>query len=511
MQLSGLMLVVLLFQSTIGIKVRDRLLRYKSGEARCIISIFRKIAPDDIPHEMWHSILKTMDYVIRDLNCTVIVDKGIHTKLPGPNETYDGYVGTIEKNEADACMYGIRPDSLPGEPGKVTPPLISGDIIIITSAHPPEILTYDLTKFLDLGQVSYIFIAAALLFMVPVIFVYAESRARLRNAHRNSIRLLKKHLACCEGVINLILDQEQFAPKTVAGRMLTLAMAIFTLVVIRCYVLNAVGADLVTIRSKPPVDTLRELLSSSLVPLVMNKLFAHNVFESSPEHSEQHELWLKIKDHLPNSTITLREGKNRYAPLDAAIEKVWAHEAAFLEVECIGFLARYASCLTDLPGRYGTGATGLHVSKENLSQGIITSLMSHKIHPYTERVLVTAMTAGLEAGLLDGFMRMLPFIVSKARPELGFSINSTTLSCLEGARKEENVPQPLDVHRMRQFLFAWQYIWCLAFITFTLECLSKPLNKGSRKRVKENVKVPVIIYRCPDRPKRGRLFVTHHK
>ena len=175
--------VFLLFNLSISMKVRERLLKYKSGEARCIIAM-----PDERlleqTHETMISLIESFAHAALDLNCTIFVDKrGFFTKTPGPNETYDGWVGTVHRDEADFSIWLMRPDLLPGEPGKITPPIISGDIVILASLYPAEKLSYDLTKFLDLDAVVYIFMSCMIFFLVPMIYVCAENRTVQNGGH----------------------------------------------------------------------------------------------------------------------------------------------------------------------------------------------------------------------------------------------------------------------------------------------------------------------------------------
>ena len=109
----------------------------------------------------------------------------------------------------------------------------------------------------------------------------------------------------------------------------------------------------------------------------------------------------------------------------------------------------------------------------------MTALMGHRIHPDTEKVISTAIRAAFEGGLFDGLATLLEFLGPKSIPQMDVKVK--TLQSLQGPLKEDNVPAPLDLHKMKQFLRAWQYIWCLAVITLALEGMYPPVKKFRRK------------------------------
>ena len=484
MRMRLLLVIVIIFFVDLAsaMKVRERLLKHKKGNPRCIIFMYKEITAEEFPHDTVYSVIESANYVVRDLNCTTLVERrGFYSKIPGPNETYDGYVEVIQSNEADFGTFFIRPDLLPGEPGKISPPIVGGDIIIISAKYPPEMLQYDLTKFLDLPSIIYIYFVLGMFFMIPLIYAYTETKRQ--HSHPNAIQVARKYMKCCEDVVNLLLDQEQFLPSTVPGQLIALAASLFALFAIRGVILNMVGADLVVISEKSPVDSIDDLLSSDIMPMVLKNQFEHYLMQASPEGSKQHQLWLKIKDEMPHSVPFIQQ-ESTSSTLHSMISQIWSHKAAMVQIEFIGSLLTYLSCVLDFSATYGRSAVKMYASKEKVSRGMMTGLMSHQIHPYTENVLRNALTTSFETGLFEGMTTRMRYVIPLIYPEANVKINSTTLGCIEGEKKEEEIPSALDIKMLKHSLLAWLCLWFLSALSLVVEmCFKWRENKKRIQRI----------------------------
>ena len=460
------LLTMCIISATHGIKVRERLQKYKSGHARCIVSMSQMMPVESIPQVIFRVIIESSLGVLSDLNCTM---KREHltfpTKTPGPNETYDGYLGPIHRDEADIGLFSIRPDSLPGEPGKLTPPLASGDILIISAKFPGKTHKYDLTKFLDLGFIMYVYLFAAMIFLVPILYTYSEAKAPSSNDPESEIGMMQRFFKCCASVVNLILDQEQFAPLTLPGYILALTASLFALFAIHGIILNTVGADLVVIREKPPIDSLDDLLREGLTPILVNNSFECNILKTSRNNSEQHQLWQRVQER--KSALT-PDYENPGSTMQVIMDKMWNQEAVVLLPESCAEQAALASCLMESnKGDDENSAPAIHFSKETLSKGMLTGLMSHGIHPYTEKVLANAFTSAFEAGLFKGTTRVLDLLIPSLIP--GTKLTSKTVICAEGGEEADQSPEDFGMDEMQGIFYTWLILLALSAVVWALE------------------------------------------
>lgn len=475
MDLIRLIFAVFMVNLTDSMKVRERFLRYQSGHARCIIAVSHKHLYGDQIHPIFTSFYRSITYAARNLNCSMIEDKqGLWRKIPKFNETYGGWVGTIQRNKADLSLWMIRPDLVPGEPGKIGPALMSGDLVIISSLYHPEVRRYDLTKFLDLSLFTYITMFVFIFFLVPMVYIYAEENIMHVERHLKAPKLLKKYIICCEKVVYLILDQEQFTATTFAGLILSFTASIFTLFIIHGFFLNTLGADLVSNRAQPPIDSLDDLLASNVTPAVVDKSFAYNVFMSAPVDTKEHQVWLRIQERMPGS-VFIPTGKDPIDPINNTVRRVWSHEAVYIEIEEGAQLFPYLTCAGNLKESLGETSAGFHMSSQRIANGLMTGLFSHQIHPYTEKVLRSIMSVTFESGLTEGFLSLMRFTAPDMWPgEL--RVNSRTLQCLDREPKDEPDSGPLDVPTLKNFLVAWSSIWILAFIALIFEIVSRSIH-----------------------------------
>ena len=293
---------------------------------------------------MVQSLIRSAEFALKHSNCTAVkIDYTFYT-IPEKNGTYDGYIGFIHRDEVDIGNFLIRPDSLPYEPGKPTPVVISGDISIITSKKPAETLQYDLTKFLDLGTIMYVYLFVCVFFMVPLLYVYAETQRDSRHA---SDEIVIEYLKSCEKVYTLIVDQEQFSPSSFAGHIIALAASLFALFLVHGLILNTVGADLVVKNQPATIDSLDDLLASGLQPMILDNLFAYYILKSSPPGSRENKLWLKVhrqkKKSLKKGDVT--NTTSALSTLDVVMKEATERRAALVGPDFVAQGLSAASCM----------------------------------------------------------------------------------------------------------------------------------------------------------------------
>lgn len=480
---------IVILDLTVAMKVRERYLQYKSPGFRCLIGESDRIArlKDLIGERLIQPWIDSAHYALRHLNCTYVsMDMTFYSLPTDENATYDGYVGHIHRNEVDIGLFIVRPDCLPYEPGKPGPTVLPADVSIITSTEEPKELNYDLTKFLDLGAIMYAYLFSCIYFMVPLIFTYTETA---RDSRHISSVLVKGYLKNCNNMFNVIVDQEQFSPSTLAGHLIALAASLFTLFAIHGILLNTVGADLVVMNQPATIDSLDDLLSSPLRPMILDNLFVYHILESSNPTQKANKLWLRVNEQKDKSLVKL-DSANTVAMLLQAqdiIDVVAGRRAAFVGPDFVSYAIIGLTCIFSgaAIGDIQRLARTVHLSRKGFSQGIFTPLMSHKIHPYTEKILNSVMTTVLETGQAIGVVQMVKYELPAISQMPNVKYNSTTIQCLDKSSQTDQGFEQFTLNKMKKLFLILPSLFVLAFYILVFERFfepEKPKSTHTRKR-----------------------------
>lgn len=448
-----MIILLTFFNQSIAMKVRERYLRYKSPGARCRIGVGGYVNAEEVTNTPVFSVVDSAHHALRHLNCTLIRESFTLYTIPEKNGTYDGYIGLVHRDEIDIGSFVIRPDTVPYEPGKVTPVIFPADIKIITCKGRGDTVMYDLTKFLDLGVIMYIYIFVTIFFATPLILTFAEIDPSVR---RHPSQFIPKYLNNCVNMYDLIVDQEQFTPITIAGHMIALSASLFALFAIHGILLNTVGADLVVKYQPATIDSMDDLLVSNLRPLMVNNLFVHYILKASPPGSKENKLWLKMQEEIDRSLIKADGSNTALMPSigQAVVTEVAERRAAYIGPDFFAHAMFGGSCLlSSSPMKMVRQfAQCVHISRQGFAEGVLTSLMSHKIHPYTEKIFTSVMTTVLETGLALGLAKMGKYHVPSMAQVPGMVYNSTTIECLDKVPQQDSPFEPSPLERMRKLL-----------------------------------------------------------
>ena len=103
-------------------------------------------------------------------------------------------------------IFWYRIGTLPFEPGKFSPPILSGDISIISQRADKSLVELrEITSFLNLDVCVYVYVLTACFFLFPSIYTFFQLS---RKERMRADRFLRKYCLNCFRVLTLLLDQE---------------------------------------------------------------------------------------------------------------------------------------------------------------------------------------------------------------------------------------------------------------------------------------------------------------
>lgn len=398
------------------------------------------------------------------LNCSWQVIEYQANGLPDENGTYDGAIGMIQKNKQDIGLIFVRPDSLPYEPGKLTPTLVPADEVILSHRNGSKKAVYELTHFFDLDSCIYIYFFSCLFFIFTGLYVFVENFF-IKCCYMEDT-FLNSSCATWYKIFFLMVDQEQFYPKSVSAMILALFASIFCFFSIHGILLNTISSDLVVNVNPPTIESLDDLLASSLQPVIIKKLFLYQLLKASPEGSKLEKLWLRtgatgtgIFDvEISNAAESVPSMYELLEGLDNSTIALIVPEI-FMRMNFKPFM-----CMN-----FEKVSVNLNQGEESFAPGILTGLMSHKIHPYVDKVWRYIFTTIFETQFYIGAIaqtmtnfRGLTFGDIK-------KYNSKVIQCIEKKKEDQQsgvVFNPLKLENLETLVKLYFFVSLLALIPF---------------------------------------------
>ena len=466
------------------IKVTERWQYLKTPVMRCTIAIADRFGPEWLknPSGIGGTIMKWTGKT----NCSFILSELKEAGNPNSTGHYDGYVGAIQRDEFDSAIFVVRADTLPFEPGKLTPPIYSADVAILSITKGKEVsIERGVTSFLDLQLPVRIYVVFGLFFTVPLILVY--DRRHHQNI-RHPVTFLKCYMHNCNTMLNLFLDQEQFSPHHLFAHVLTFTSSLFMLFAVFGILLSTVGSNMVVKREPQPIDTLDDLLASNRTALVAGTLFAGRVIESAPERTKLHQLKKRVDSITINADDSAQINQFLSVGIQNFIDRLANHSAVYLMAEEWARTCMRISCF--VKGRF-QGLEKLHQSSESFASGIMTFLMSNKVHPYTEKIISYIFTTMLETGnwlaLSETSKPLIPDMIGYP----GMKYDTSTLKCIDKHKEiQEQKFTPFSIGHMDRVFALWAILSAIACLTLALELVAHNFNKTSNVQVKEVILHP---------------------
>lgn len=464
-----------------AIKTPDRWIPYKDDKVRCIVTVTKqkyKFGYNDViaDHEPY------VNRWISKANCTI--NQIIYTTSGTPNASghYDGFIGIAQRNEADFVFIVIRPDSLPFQPGKPTPPIQGESIVIVSKKNTSlenAVIFREVTSFLDLNSTVYAYTLITLFFMSPVILLfdkfYGEKKAkRIKNKPIKIRSIIKAFTSSCYKMYTLLVDQEQFTPSTITGYTVIVSASLFTLFSVHGILFNTIGADLIVRKEPPVIDTLDDLLESNLIPVLNRKFTEYDLIKSSPPDHPLHKLWLRMQQNITKSIFDADlENEDIYVKTNDLINRLMKSEVSIISPNSYSIHFHKISCLAQsyIYSLYKF-IRSAHFSKEKLAHGYSAVLFSNEIHPYTEKVLTYSARLVFESSLLKGaFQAYLPHASSYALdPSVRY--DRKAVICIEGEKEEDTESfRPYKARDLFKLFEYWALLSCLSSLVLVIELL----------------------------------------
>ena len=403
----------------------------------------------------------------KKLNCTVLISYNSLSSHSDSDGVYSGWVGMIQRDEADLAVALFRPDTLPFEPVKFTPPITSGGISIISRRTlKPSMIRRQITYFLHLDWCVYMYVFITCFFMFPSIYTFFQLSSDDRMQAK---KFFKKYCYNCFRVLTLLLDQEQFEPLNLANCILALSISIFSLAAVFGILLNTVGADLVVTKQPPAINSLEDLLNDTDFANFKSVVWAgfpeHSVLEKSLPGSKERRLFDRMMEDPESSFIDLEDfaAESFYysSKLSDLLQMLFGDEMAFV---LSSFFARFlpiAACFmrdSKELEQVKEYVDQLYISKETFGGGTMNLIYSHQTHPYIEKAIIHLSRSIAEYGVLDAYIKnIMPYIPSILRGRAEVKYDTGFFKCIEKVAAEEDNFFPINVKQLQRVFEIWAF------------------------------------------------------
>lgn len=443
--------------------------------------------------ESINSFFVTISKWLERYNCTLKTIKYIEQGDHDENGTYNGFIGYVQRNEVDWAAIGIRPDGLPFEPGKPTPPIYAADVAIISRRNgSSSVARRKVTSFLNLDLAIYAYTFITFFFIFPMIIVLDKF---LFDHKIESKKIINCYFDSCYRSFSLLIDYEQFNPYSLTSHVIVLFFSIFTLIAVFGFLLNTVGADLVYKKEPSVIDSFDDLINSQLQPAVLKKLAEYQLIKYSLPGSELNKLWIKMNENLDKSIldIDLENTQNALSILTKCFKQINQSEIAILINENNAKNIKTAACFMKNYPDINDIANRIHISKDLFATGIYTGLLSNNIHPLTEKLIIYLSRTMVETSLLSAVANVVKPNIPDLSPIKGIKYDSEVIRCIEPP-KEHGVEkyQPfglLDLLGLFQGWFILSFSWSSFLLIEIL--LKKNSHFKTRKRAKVNKTIKI--------------------
>ena len=476
-------LFLLLLSQTIGTPVKDRFQRQLSSCKILVASQSNENVPGmDISFML--DIFKSYNNFFIRYNCSIIYRYFSVTGEPLENGSYTGFVGIIQRHEADTTLFFLRPDSLVGQPVIIGPVVFPSDAVIVTQQNNATIQDRRVTSFVnqfDNFVYTYTFIV---LVMVAVVLTACEplkysSLPDDRRKKRKILAFIRQLLDNLKELHFSLLDQNTLEGSTNSSRILVTSFYGFLFFLLYGIYLNAIGADLISLEIPGRIQGLQQLLSSRTYrPVIIRGLVLRQILDLEFKHrpdSDISQLYLSLIKNPDESIVEINLDLDKVQLMLEKIihiaDDVKSSQAALIFPEFFYKAFRMYSCsLPMLTPRTGRALR----SKETFAQGHVASLISNHVDPDTRKVLEYFFRNMLEFDFLQMLLNLnRKVILGLSGGMVDARFNLESLKCEEGTF-DDMTPKEDNWRKFNlrdfDFLFACCFAgFCLAFLVLRLE------------------------------------------
>lgn len=465
-------LITLTLDKVIALTIRQRYIDngYPPPGEKCKILSSGLLERSGEQAPIYGDFYNSMVSWIQKANCSVVSFEYKSTGLPDTNGTYDGFVGAIQRNEANSAIAVIRPDSLPFEPGIIGSTLFAADAVILSKKKLKVQQTRDvMSVFVDVGRLMYIYTAYVLLLTAILITV----GWKMCKCKESFVCCMAQSLYELFWILFGVYHPSGANKSLVSRRILLEATSLFGLAFIIGFLQNRVGSDLCVFFGEEDIQSLDDLLTDPKVrPWVSPRFFLYNILQSSKNGTKTNLLWQRIMQN-PNKSIEQKYEDQASIAISVReiTSEISAGRMATLIAAPITWASRQFGC------RFNRDlVANTTIAPETFAPGHLTTLWSHQTSKYFIRAVNYLFTTTTECGLWQGALT-----VSRTGDILGAPpINTAAILCQEGIIDNRLEWEPF---RLKLYIGIFGLIesgWFLGFFFIVLEKLFEIYNLDRR-------------------------------
>lgn len=290
---------------------------------------------------------------------------------------------------AEIAIHAVRPDSLPYEPVVIGPVLTSSEARIYTPRPDSTFKPVDVTDVVrSFDSEVYAFTAVMLLLLLCMM----ASLTLLRRKRKGVRRLLNIVWRLVQEMINLIVDQELFAPCAWRIRFAWLSLNILVLVLIFGYLMNLMSTDQVAFVTPDVIDRLDDLehdrwRQENVTPWIAKNLMFHSALRQARNVSTEGASLIKLQKRQDTVFADMSEIFNPATISTFAYSVKQAIESRRIALVITDFL--WTKIISLIGCRVEPKTLRLlEPSKESFANGILTTFSSKAF--YTNFPMVNA-------------------------------------------------------------------------------------------------------------------------
>lgn len=420
------------------------------------------------------------------------------------NGTYTGIVGMHQRGELDMSFFVINPASTPFEPVIIGPPLVSSDMMMISSVKklkPIEVHVVDWFSGFDAITHYYLLIICL---MFSIFFIILP---HFQGLILNSRLMIHSFTELLWKIYMLAVDQECFSPVTSAQKVLTVSFALFSFLMIQGIFTNLLSTDKVAENPPDTIDYLSDVLPGgrfeNVTPVVLDGLWHTPPLRMADPNTEEGKLWKQIMRtesySLIRSSGTRGSGnlQEKIEHLEMVSIKLDRGESYFIFTSDFTDYFTFKSVLCRVPGMFSSDKF-VHFSRQHFSPGTLNVALSKMTDANVRLILEYSFRTILEFGLLK-----------HSAKSSAFSQLPGTKSVMTGLECASNIQEPQDPNEIFLSLnslgsvllyFGWFAVACNILLlgeilTAEFHLKLEAIKKRKSQRLFDHVNVAILAAR----------------
>jgi len=251
--------------------------------------------------------------ILNKINCTFIYSSDSDPGQPDDHGNYSGIIGQIQRNEFQFGMALVRPDSLPFEPGLISPVIMPADSIVLSHRNDSH-RSYETNLANFVNHIHIVFYSNFLLCSIILVIVFTwivvaferEKECDLLDPWKDTWTEFSNAIISC---INNVLKQGSLSCCSKEGNILSIIYGFFIFLSIHNLLLAKMGADLVVVKHPPRIDSIKYFIDKEnvdIMPVILKKLALYDMLKSASIHRPESEmgcLWKVLQEKGAEKSI----------------------------------------------------------------------------------------------------------------------------------------------------------------------------------------------------------------